>query len=239
MSLGVYIAVFVVMVIASTVQSSVGMGQGLLSAPLLRLLHPDLLPGPIVLVGLLTSIVLLMRNSERSDAVVVAPAIVGRVVGIGIAIVMLDVLSERGLTIAIGVLVLGLVVLRVSGVTVAMSQPTLATAGVASGVGGTIAALGGAPIGLLFEQHARARNFRGPMGIYMTVGGVMSVASLALAGKYADGGWLLGLALIPPVLLGWILAKWVTPIVDRGLMGRAVLIISAGSALTLILTELF
>ena len=92
------------MVAGSTLQSSLGMGQGLLSAPLLRLLEPDLLPGPIVLAGFLTGTVLAIRNSKVADAHEVTPAIVGRFAGAGVAIALLAALSERGLTITIGVI---------------------------------------------------------------------------------------------------------------------------------------
>jgi len=238
-SIGVYIAVFAVMVVASTVQASVGMGQGLLSAPLLRLLHPDLLPGPIVLCGLLTGVAVLLRDSQRTDVAEVVPAIAGRMVGTAIAIGMLAVLSERGLTLTIGTIVLVLVILRVSGARIKKTPKTLGGAGVASGIGGTIAALGGAPIGLLYEQHARARDFRGPLAVFITAGGVIGVGSLALAGEYNDGGWVLGMLLVPPIVIGWILARWVTPIVDRGLLGPAVLVMSAASAAVLILSEIF
>lgn len=238
MSWDVYAAVFLVMVVASTVQSSVGMGQGLLSAPLLRLLHPELLPGPIVFAGFLTSVVLVLRNSRRDDVRETLPGIAGRVVGIGIAVGLLKVLSERGLTLTIGGIVLLLVGLRLVGLKIELTSRTLGGAGVASGIGGTIAALGGAPLGLLFEQHARARDFRGPMGVIMAVGGLITVVSLAAFGELDREGWLLGFALLPPIAIGWILARWATPVVDRGFLGPAVLIMSAGSASVLILGEL-
>lgn len=238
MSWQVYAAVFVVMVVASTVQSSVGMGQGLLSSPLLRLLHPELLPGPVVLAGFLTSFVLMLRNSRRSDVRETLPAIAGRAVGIGLAVALLAVLSERGLTLTIGGIVLLLVVLRLAGLKIERTPRALASAGIASGVGGAIAGLGGAPLGLLFEQHARARDFRGPMGVIMAVGGAITVVAFVLAGELDREGWLMGLALLPPIAVGWLLARWVTPIVDRGFLGPAVLIMSAGSATVLILGEL-
>lgn len=239
MSWGIYVAVFLVMVIASTVQSSVGMGQGLLAAPLFRLLHPELLPGPIVLAGLLTSTVLVIRNSRRSDIRETLPAIGGSVVGIGIAIALLAVLSEQGLTLMIGAIILAVVALRLAGLTIERTARTMAGAGIASGIGGTIAALAGAPIGLLYEQEARGREFRGPMGIISTVVGSMALVSLTVAGDMGRQGWLFGLALLPPLATGWLLARWVTPIVDRGFLGPAVLAMSAGSATVLILGELF
>jgi len=226
------------MVVASTVQTSVGMGQGLISAPLLRLLEPDLLPGPIVLAGFLTTIVVAIQNSEASDLKQVTPAIGGRVIGNLVAIGLLATLSERGLTIAIGVIVLVLVVLRLIGIGPALNAASLGIAGVASGVGGTIAALGGAPMGLLYEKHAKARDFRGPLGAFGIVGNILSLGLLALAGELDERALLLGLALLPPIAVGWLAARWVRPVVDQGLLRPLVLMVSAGSALVLLGSQL-
>jgi len=237
-SVGVYVAVFVIVAVASTLQSSVGMGQGLLAAPLLRMIEPDLLPGPIVVAGLLTSAVVAVRNTHVSDVREVVPALVGRFVGAWLAVALLIVLSERGLTITIGVIVLSLVVLRLTGLRLPLTRRALAGTGVVSGVSGTIAALGGAPMGLLYEQHTRARGFRGPMGAFTTIGGATSVLLLVVAGEMDARAWKFALALVPPLVLGWIAARWVTPIVDRGLLGPIVLGVSSAAALALIAGEL-
>ena len=237
-SWGIYAGVFVVVVAGSTVQSSVGMGHGLIAAPLLRLLHPELLPGPIVMAGLFVSIGLAARNSRRADLVEVAPALVGRLVGIGVAIGLLATLSERGLTIVIGSIVLTIVALRLYGFEVARSTRSLAVAGVASGVGGAIAALGGAPMGLLYEQDTSAREFRGPMGAFMTVGSTITIVSLVVFGELDGDAALLGLSLLPPVMVGWVLARWVTPFVDRGFLRPAVFVLSASAAIVLIVGAL-
>lgn len=236
--MGVYVAVFVIVALASTLQSSVGMGQGLMAAPLLRLIEPDLLPGPIVVAGLLTSITVAARNTHLADTREVLPALGGRLVGGGLAVALLAALSERGLTITIGVIVLGLVALRLVGLRIPRSPASLAGTGVVSGVSGTIASLGGAPMGLLFEQHARAREFRGPMGAFTMIGGAMSVALLMVAGEFDARAWGLALALVPPLAIGWIAARWVTPIVDRGLLGPLVLMVSSVAAVVLIGSEL-
>jgi uncharacterized membrane protein YfcA len=233
----VYAGVFAVLIVGSTVQASVGMGQGLVSAPLLRLLHPDLLPGPIVMAGFFVSVGLAVANSRRSDVGEVTPALVGRTAGIGIALVLLATLSERGLTVVIGGIVLVLVALRVIGLQVARTPRTLLATGVVSGVGGTIAGLAGAPMGLLYEQHARARDFRGPMGIYLSVGAFITVVLLVVFGELNGDDFWLGMALLPPILVGLVLARWVTPIVDRGLLKPAVFGLSAASATVLILGE--
>lgn len=238
MSWGAYLAVFVITALGSTLQSSVGMGQGLLSAPLLRLIEPDLLPGPVVVAGFLTGAIVAARNTRPSDAREVLPALGGRFLGSLIAVALLAALSERGLTITIGVVVLGMVAMRLIGLRIPRTPTSLATTGVVSGVSGTIASLGGAPMGLLFEQHTRARDFRGPLGAFTAIGGAMSLILLNLAGEMDGRAWMLSASLLPPLAIGWIAARWVTPIVDRGLLGPLVLGVSSLAAIALIGSEL-
>lgn len=238
MSWATYLAVFAVVVVGSTVQVSVGMGHGLIAAPLLRVLHPELLPGPIVIAAFFVSLGLAARNSHRGDIGVVVPALIGRVIGTGVAIALLATVSERGLSIVIATFVLGFVMLRVVGIKVARTTRTLGVTGVASGVGGTIAALGGAPMGLLYEQHSTARDFRGPMGLFLTVGALISLTALVAFGELDGEAALLGLTLLPPIGVGVVLSRWVTPIIDRGLLRPAVFFLSGFSAAVLIVTEL-
>lgn len=238
MTWGTYILVFGVLLVGSTVQSAAGFGNGLIAAPLLRLLHPELLPGPIVLAGLVVSISVFVRNSRRSDLPIVAPAVLGRIVGTVVAIGLLAALSDRGLSIAIGLIVLTFALLRIAGVQIERTTPTLGAAGLVGGVGGTIAALGGAPMALLYEQHAQARDFRGPMGWYTVVGGSASVALLLVSGELDSEGLRLGLALMPPVAVGLFISRWVTPIIDRGFLRPLVLGLSIFSALALLAGEI-
>ncbi len=238
MSAGVYAGVFLVMVVASTVQSSVGFGQGLVAAPLLRLLHPELLPGPLVMAGLLVSLGVVVRNGRTGDIRELLPAFAGRLVGIGGALVLLAQLSTSGLTLVIAGLVIAFVAARLAGVGFPRSPSTLAGAGVFSGIGGAIAGLGGAPMALVMEQHADARDFRGPLGIYQFVGAALTLVALRVAGEFGSDGFRLGLALVPPLVIGWVAARWVTPIVDRGMLRPIVFGLSAASALVLIAGEL-
>lgn len=238
MSVGTYVAVCVVLFVASTVQASSGFGQGLIATPLLRLLHPALLPGPIVMVGLVTAVIVARRNSEKGDLNRVAPALGGRVVGAMIAWGLLLILSERGLTISIGVMVFGFVVLRLLDVGLPLGAATLAGAGVASGIGGTIAALGGAPIALLFQQHANARDFRGALGWYTVIGGSMSIVILALAGRIDSTAIINALLMLPPIVVGARASHRLTPLLDGGYLRPLVLGLSGTSAVVLILGEL-
>ncbi|MEM7091414.1 MAG: sulfite exporter TauE/SafE family protein [Actinomycetota bacterium] len=238
MSTGVYIGVLAVMFVAATVNASTGFGQGLIAAPLFRLLHPELLPVPIVVVGLIVTLKVLRQDTRLSDVRQVVPALAGRVFGIGIALFLLATLSEVGLSVAVGVIVLAFALLRLSGLRIPQTNRSLGGAGVVSGVGGTIAALGGAPMALLYVQHAEARDFRGPIAAYTVIGSSMGLLALIIAGEFDREAFGLVLRLLPAVLLGMVASRWVTPIIDRGYLRPLVLALSGTSALVLIASSL-
>jgi len=236
---GVYIAVFVIAFVAATVQGSTGFGNGLIAAPFFRLLHPELLPAPIVLVSLIVTLWVLRNNTRLSDVRDVSPALVGRFVGIGIAILLLARLSQRGLSVLIGAIVFTFVVLRLTDLQLKRTRPILVGAGVASGVGGAIAALGGAPMALLYVQDSEARDFRGPLAAYTFIGSGVTAVALAVAGEVDGEALRLAAALVPAVLLGLVASRWATPIIDRGYLRPLVLALSGSSALVLMLTQAY
>lgn len=238
MSVGVYVAVFAIAFVAATVQGSTGFGNGLIAAPFFRLLHPELLPAPIVLVSLIVTLWVLRNNTRLSDVRDVSPALAGRFVGIGIALVLLAQLSERGLSVLVGAIVLTFVVLRVSNLRLQRTNPVLVGAGLASGIGGAIAALGGAPMALLYVQDSEARDFRGPIAAYTFIGSGVTAIALILAGQVDGEALRLTAALVPPVLLGLVASRWTTPIIDRGFLRPLVLVLSGTSAVVLILSQL-
>ena len=61
-------AIFAIVVAASIVQAGLGMGFGLASAPLLALIDPRLVPGPVLIIAVVTSIwACLLYTSDAAD----------------------------------------------------------------------------------------------------------------------------------------------------------------------------
>lgn len=238
MSVTTYLAVFVIMAAGATVQSTVGFGQALVAAPLLRMVHPDLLPGPLLMAGMFVSIGVVIRDGRRSDIGQVAPAIAGRVVGIAIAVVIIAQLPERAMTLLIAGLVIVFVAARLFGLQIPKTRRTLVATGFVSGVAGAVAALGGAPMALLYEQHTHSKAFRGPLSWYTVIGSTLTIIGLAIGGQFGATDLALGVSLLPPLALGLFISRWTVPVVDRGLLGPVVMALAAGSALVLLIGAL-
>ena len=81
-------------------------------------------------------------------------------------------------------------------------------------------------------------RLRGTLAAYFLAGTLLSLASLSATGLLNGRGWLLGLALVPPVLVGNLLARPLTRHLDAGRTRPAVLVVSGAAGLLALVTAL-
>jgi uncharacterized membrane protein YfcA len=226
-----------VVAVGSLLQGAVGFGLSLIAAPLVMLIDPTLVPGPLLLAALVLPVLTAQRDRSWIDLRGVRWALVGRVPGSVLGAAMLTGLSPRAMTLAVGLVVLAGVAMTASGMRLRPSGPTLLVAGVLSGFMGTTAAIGGPPLALVY-QHAEGPRLRGTLAGYFVVAAAISIAVLALAGRFGRHDVLAGLALLPGVVLGYLASHRVARWVDRGFTRHAVLLVSALAALALVVRAL-
>lgn len=214
-------------------QGSIGFGLGLFAAPLLALVDPRLVPGPLLVAsGVLT---ILLTHRERAGIVVadLKWALSGRVVGTAAAVGVLVALPAGGLGLAFAVLILLGVALSASGWHLPPRPNVLLGAGALSGFMGTIATIGGPPMALVYQRESGPR-IRGTLSAYFVFGVAISLVGLRIAGHFGVGDAARGLGLIPGVVLGFLLSRRTAGRLDEGYIRPAVLLVSAASAVAVI-----
>ena len=234
---GVLTVIVLVVVLGAAVQSLVGIGLNLVSAPIVTLVEPSLMPElPLVLAVFLPALTLMRSRAEVDwrGLVWVMPA---RVPGSVLGVLLLGWISTRSLSIAVGVMVLLAVVLTVRAVEVPVTRTSLAVAGFVAGVAGTTTSIGGPPVALLY-QHRSPQQIRSTLAVFFTLGALISLVVLGLGGGLVGHAVLVGLTLTPMLLLGHLLGGRLHGVLPaRG--GRyAVLGICAASALVLLVRSL-
>jgi uncharacterized membrane protein YfcA len=227
----------VVVAVGSLLQGAVGFGLSLIAAPLVTLIDPTLVPGPLLMAALVLPVLTARRDRSWIDLRGVRWALVGRVPGSMLGAAMLSGLSPRYMSLAIGLVVLVGVAMTASGIHLRPRASTLLAAGVLSGFMGTTAAIGGPPLALVY-QHAEGPRLRGTLAGYFVVAAAISIAVLALAGRFGRHDVLAGVALLPGVVLGYSLSHRAARWVDRGFTRHAVLLVSALAALALVIRAL-
>lgn len=183
-------------------QGTVGLGLGLLAAPVVAIADPSLMPGSMLVATLVTPVMTLWAEGRHVDWRGLAWGLPPRIPGSILGVWLVAVLEPRLLGLVVGIMVLLAVAATVSAVTVRVTPLSLMTAGLISGVTGTATSIGGPPMALLY-QHSPGPTVRATLGGYFFFGAVISLATLQVGGQLTGEQLLAGAALIPFVLAGY------------------------------------
>ncbi len=228
------VAEFVV-VVGSVIQGAVGFGLGLLGAPLLVVLDPSLVPGPLLTSALFLSILVGLREHRAIDLRGVGWALAGRLPGTILGAAVVAAIPRRETSLLVGAMVLVAVVLVATGARVARSRVALFGAGTLSGFMATTSSVGGPPVALLYLD-SRGDRVRGSLTGFFLVGLVISLTALTLVGSFGRAEILASIFLLPAVVIGFLLSSRLAAILDRG-HTRAVVLAASGLAGLAVLIE--
>ncbi len=229
-----FLLAFVIMLIGSVLQGSVGFGLGLVAAPLLLLINPYLVPGPILMAAMILNIMVSFRERHSVDHVSLKWIIPGRITGTVIAALVLNSLSQSALSLLFGTTVLLAVGMTASGIHVRLAPRNFISVGILSGFMATTVAIGGPPLALLLQRKSGA-IIRGTLAFIFLVGTVLAVLALAVIGRFGLRELILTAMILPGIFIGYLISSRTAIIVDKGYVRPAVLTVSGISALVVIL----
>ena len=237
MSVWAWLAAVTILAIGSAIQGSVGFGLGVFGAPLLALLDPRLVPGPILLDALLLTILVAVREWKWVRFADLVWAVPGRLAGTAIAVVLMKAVPAERFQVALGLLILAAVAISAWGPKLPLNPRTLTVAGMAAGIMSTFTSIGGPPIALLY-QHEEGPRVRGTLAAFFTIGVIFSMGGLHVAGRF---GWTevrLAAWLLPGVVFGFVLSRWSARWLDRGHTRALVLVTSAVASVLVVISGL-
>jgi hypothetical protein len=233
MSVWAWLAAVAILATGSAIQGSVGFGLGVFGAPLLALLDPRLVPGPILLDALLLTILVAVREWRWVRLADLAWSVPGRFVGTVIAVLLMKAVPAERFQVALGVLILAAVALSTWGPRLPLNPRTLTVAGVAAGILSTFTSIGGPPMALVY-QHESGPRVRGTLAAFFTIGVIFSMGGLKVAGRF---GWTevrLAAVMLPGIVIGFLLSRWSARWLDAGHTRALVLGTSAVASLLVI-----
>ncbi|MCW2608650.1 MAG: hypothetical protein JWO60_3343 [Frankiales bacterium] len=223
--------------LGAAVQGAVGLGLGLVASPVFALLDPSLVPGTILLTTSLLPVLTMQRELSGTDWRGLSFAVPARIVGTGAGAYVVVTQPDRTVAVVVAVVVLGAVGLSLTRWDARPTPRALVVAGLVSGVSGTATSVGGPPVALLY-QHAEGRVLRSTMGVYFLVGNVVSVGVLSAAGEIGLREVQRALVLVPFVVTGFLLSGPLRSRVEGPGLRLAVLLLSAASAVALLVRTL-
>lgn len=223
--------------VGAAVQGLVGLGLGLVLAPMTGLVAPELIPGLPLWLAMSLPLLTLTRDWRHVDWRGLSWAVGARVPGTALGVVLVASVSAIALNVVVGVVVLLAVVLSSYSVSFAPRPPALIAAGLVSGVSGTASSIGGPPMAVLYQREP-PDVLRSTLGVYFVVGAALSLIGLTITGQLPGRDLLVALVLVPALVLGFLASVPLRRRLDPARVRVAVLILCALSAVTLILRSL-
>ncbi|MDQ3991149.1 MAG: sulfite exporter TauE/SafE family protein [Actinomycetota bacterium] len=207
--------------LGAAVQGSIGFGFALVAAPVLALVAPRALPATLLILALPMTLAMAVRERRSIDVRGFGWITAGRLVGTAGGVWLLRAVPATSLSALFGALVLAAAAASVLGPAFELGTGTRFGAGIASGVMGTAAAVGGPPLALAYRDRP-GPELRATLAVSFVIGLLLSLGALSAAGYVR--GWHLQFAawLLPALALGlmasglaarWLDERWLRPAV--------------------------
>jgi len=220
------------------VQGSTGLGLGMIAAPILLIIDPVFVPGPLLMLAMIVSFLMVIREKQSIDGPGLTVALSGRIPGTILAAFTIAAIPLALYGLIFGLMVLAAVVLSISKWKIRSSGKNLFLAGLTSGYMGTLTSIGAPPMALAY-QYKPAAVIRSTLAAYFLIGSTLSIITLIIFKVFLLDHLLVGAIFVPPLLIGFKMSSYVVARMNTSLVRIAILILSGISALTLIARSIY
>jgi len=220
--------------VAAALQRITGQGFGMVAAPLLALIMPEMLPTILLILGAFVGYRAMSADRSAVTLRELPPGFAGRAIG---AVLAAWLAAAWIGTPAIGFAIAGVVYLAIAlsllGLRVAITPVSLFGAGLTAGLMGTLTAIGAPPMALLYQNEDRRRS-AAMQNTFFMFGMIVSFAALLWQGLVWPHHLTTAALLLPGVLAG----LWASRALQHALgnvPARPIALGLAGASATLLL----
>ena len=215
-------------------QAAIGMGLNMFSVPILALIDPVYVPGPVLVHSFLLSLVASYRLRGDIRTGELAISVGGLLAGTALAALALTQVDTQQLPRVFGALVLVAVLIAAAGVRLSLTTSNIAAASTVAGAMGTIAGMHGPPVALLYQREAPARIRSALLPFFIFANGISLVALVAI-GMFGRREVMASLTLLPGLAAGYLVSPWLIRVLSPAAIRISILAISAASGFVLLL----
>lgn len=227
------ILALVAVAVGAVIQGSIGFGYAFVAVPAMALLYTEAVPVTPLLLALPMTVIMSAREWTSIDVSGFFLITGARVVGTAGGIALLVFIPASSLSVLVGLLIVVVALMSFLSPNFEVNNKTRLAGGIASGVTSTTAAIGGAPLALIYQDRSGA-ELRSTLAISFVAGIAISLVGLALAGKVEGWHFVLALELLPGLLIGLWASRWAVKALDERWLRPAVLTFAVAAGLVVI-----
>lgn len=236
-NIGQILLLTVLMTAGAALQGSAGYGMALLVSPLLLMIEPTLIPGPLISAAFLLTILMMIRDKQSVDFEGLKYASIGMFFGVLLGTLMLSRISINLVSIVFGICILIAVLISLIGFKFRPKPLAVLIASLIAGFMGIITTTAGPPLAIVYQESEGGR-LRSMIGGVFIIGSIASFISLTLIGRFGIAEFLQSLILFPGIICGFLISSKVIRNFDHSFIRPLVLGISAISAIVILIRQL-
>lgn len=236
LSFDILLPAFAIVFCGAYAQGIIGFGLAMLISPPLRMLSPDFLPGPVLLLVVVMTTTMVWNERSNIDGQGVKRTFGGILLGTVVAVLVLGILPQRETSILLAILILAAVVLSLSGLNIRPGRTVLFGAGLLGGFMGTICGVSLPPLAIALQNEPvpQRRASLACIGLFSVC---LSLAALAMVGRITLQECLVAALLTPAVVLGYATARRSAHFFNATILRYGLFLFTSISALTLLFSQ--
>lgn len=200
--------VAITVLLSAFVQGSTGMGFAMIVAPVVSFIAPSLIPVMLLVLMIPLNFYVAVREKEHIHWHGVKWISVGRFAGTFLGLWILIIVNLHQLALLIGWSTLVAAIIALLAPKFTPNRSALAAVGLITGVTETSTGIGGPPYALAY-QHSPGPELRSTVAVCFFVGEVISLIVLAVSGQVTGSALLSSAALVPFLVIGSFLSRYV------------------------------
>ena len=238
LTISTFILINLVLIVGSILQRATGITAGMIIVPFLAMISYTLVPVPVVFASLALTSIMAYTGRKHIDTKNVFRISLGMLVGILLAIFILKNIQFQYMGLLFGSFILLSVLISIKVKSFTLNKSINYMGGFIAGVMGSMAAVGGQILALLFQNHP-LESLKATLAFLYTLFSVVMLSIFFMFGEFSHEQFISGMYMMPGFIIGFLVSPMFSKYFNPKYSKIAVLSTATLGALFLISKSLF
>jgi len=236
LTLNTFILINFILIFSSILQMATGVTVGIIIVPFLAMISYTLIPVPIAFASLSLTIMMAYKGRKHIDTKNMLQISMGMLAGILLSIFILKNISFEYMGLIFGLFILISVFISIKLKSFTLNKNINYSGGFISGVMGSMAAVGGQVLALLFQNHP-LESLKATLAFLYTLFSTIMLIIFFVFGEFSYTQFISGIYMMPGFIMGFLIApifsKYFNPkysrtvVLTMAVIGAIILIIKS------------
>jgi uncharacterized membrane protein YfcA len=194
-----------ILIVSSILQMATGVSVGMIIVPFLAMISYTLIPVPIVFASLSLTMMMAYKGRKHIDTQNMLQVSMGMLLGTFLAVYLLKTVQFDYLGLIFGIFILISVIISIKVKSFKLSPMVNYTGGFIAGLMGTMAAVGGQILALLFQNHP-LESIKSTLAFLYTIFSVVMLLIFYMVGDFSPNQMISGFYMMPGFMIGFFIA---------------------------------